>query len=281
MPLKRFPATSPISTLLDVLASDGGMILEGLFPVSTIRQMAAAVYEYSTSFLPGNATQGLGQDGKEFVGGNTVRFSSLGKISPAYFDMLENDVFAQLADAILLPNCGSYWVNTGQAMLIGPGSKAQPLHRDCMNWAPYCAPLWPNCPDITLSAIIALDDVDEAVGATRVIPGSHAWEAASDNGDPSQTVPAEMGVGDALIYTGKLVHGGGANTTSERWRRAMHLSFVAGWLTPEEASPLDYTAEDLVNCSQRVRRLLGHRSYDPRPHYGGGLWLRHVSEMGD
>ena len=90
-----------------------------------------------------------------------------------------------------------------------------------------------------------------------------------------------MGPGDALIYSGKVVHGGGANRTVDRYRKAMHLSFVAGWLVPEESSPLDYTDEELADRSPRVQRLLGHRSYDPRPHPGGGLWLRHVQKIED
>ena len=62
-----------------------------------------------------------------------------------------------------------------------------------------------------------------------------------------------MGPGDALVYTGKLVHGGGANLTPDRWRRAMHLSYVVGWLTPEESSPIDYSDEDLEGQSEDVK----------------------------
>lgn len=279
--LQRLPATAAFQDILGVLDEDGGLIVQGMFPVATIVEMAGAIDAASHRFRPGGATQGLGQDGKQFVGRNTIRFARLGKLSPRFFDMLENRLYQQLADAVLLPNCGSYWVNTGQAMLIGPGSDAQVLHRDCLNWLQYCAPLWPNCPEITLSAMIALDDVDEAVGATRVIPGSHRWTNLADSGDPDQTVPAELQPGDALVYSGKLVHGGGANITAGRWRKAMHLSFVVGWLVPEESSPLDYSDEDLAELSPRVQRLLGHRSYDPRPLHGGGLWLRDANKIED
>ena len=197
-------------------------------------------------------------------------------MSPAFFQLLDNPVYAAIADAVLLPICGSYWVNTGQAMLIGPESPAQGLHRDCENWPQLCAALWPNCPDVTVSAMIALDDVTEELGATRVIPGSHRWSDIRDRGTPEMTVPAEMRPGDALVYSGKLVHGGGANRTTDRWRLAMHLSFLVGWLTPEESSPLDYSDADLAGQSARVQRLLGHRSYAPQPQPGGGLWLRNV-----
>jgi ectoine hydroxylase-related dioxygenase (phytanoyl-CoA dioxygenase family) len=281
MALERLRATSPTGTMLDVLAADGGVIVEGIFPRQTIAAMAEAVRDASKAFAPGGATQGVGKDGKKFVGANTIRFSGLGKLSPAFFEMLDNAVYRELADAILLPSCGSYWVNSGQAMLIGPGSEAQVLHRDCMNWPQVCAPAWPSCPEVTLSAMIALDHVDEELGATRVLPGSHKSPNFVEHWDPALTVPAELEPGDALIYSGKVVHGGGANRTADRWRKAMHLSFLVGWLTPEESSPIDYSDEDLAPYSQRVQRLLGHRSYDPRPHFGGGLWLRHANKIED
>lgn len=279
--LKRLSASAPIAQALGALEEDGGVVIEGMFATSTIRAMAEAVETAAARFAPGGQTQGLGADGKGFAGANTTRFSSLGKLSPAFLDMLENDFYRQMADAVLLPNCGSYWVNTGQAMLIGPGSPAQVLHRDCMNWSQYCMPLWPNCPEITLSAMIALDEVTEDLGATRVIPGSHKQQGYYEMWDAAQTVPAEMNVGDAFLYTGKVVHGGGANLTKDRWRKAMHLSFLVGWLTPEESSPIDYTDEDLAAASPRVQRLLGHRSYDPRPLFGGGLWLRNANKIED
>ena len=281
MSLERLRAPAPVATMLEVLDEDGGFIVEGIFARETIKAMSDAVMAASEDFAPGGATQGVGQSGKKFVGANTIRFSSLGKLSPAFFDMLDNPLYAALADAVLLPQCGSYWVNSGQAMLIGPQSEAQMLHRDCMNWPQYCAPLWPNCPEITLSAMIALDTVDEDLGATRVLPGSHKETAFVDAWDQGKTVPAELDVGDALIYSGKVVHGGGANRTKDRWRKAMHLSFLVGWLTPEESSPIDYSDEELSGRSARVQRLLGHRSYDPRPRFGGGLWLRHANKIED
>ena len=97
----------------------------------------------------------------------------------------------------------------------------------------------------------------------------------------AESVPAELAPGDAFVYSGKTLHGGGANRTVDRWRRALHLSFVVVWLTPEEANALDYAPGELDGRSPRVQRLLGHRSYDPRPHIGGGLWLRHVRLIED
>jgi len=164
-------------------------------------------------------------------------------------------------------------------MYIGPGEPAQVLHRDGNNWWEFVSRTWPNSPEVTISAMIGLDDVTEELGATRVVPGSHRWEELSRFEDDLETVPAELGPGDALIYSGQVLHGGGANQTLDRTRRAMHLSFVAGWLTPEESNAIDHTTAELADQSPRVQRLLGHRSYDPRPHRGGGLWLKDVKAI--
>ncbi len=277
--LTRLPATAPVADMLEAFERDGGLIVERLFPRAVIDEMAAAAEARAAEVAPGSATQGLGEDGASFVGANTIRFSSLGRLSPAFFDMLDNEVFAALADAILLPSCGSYWVNTGQVMYIGPGEPAQVLHRDANNWWEFVNRTWPDSPEITLSTMIGLETTTEELGATRVAPGTHRSGDLHRFGE-AESVPAELEPGDALVYSGYVFHGGGENRTTDRWRRAMHLSFVAGWLTPEESCALDYTEADLAGCSDRVRRLLGHRSYDPRPHPGGGLWLRDVKAIG-
>ncbi|MEM9201923.1 MAG: phytanoyl-CoA dioxygenase family protein [Actinomycetota bacterium] len=277
-PLTRLPADAPLDEIMAIYRRDGGVIVEAMFDRATIDAMREAADRRAPAFPPGTATQGMGAAGAAFVGANTVRFSSLPLLDDAYFDMLDNACFAAIADAVLLPHCGSYWVNTGQIMYIGPGEQAQGLHRDAENWPQYMRSVWPDAVDITISAMIGIDDVTEELGATRVVPGSHRWTDLDDRaGHPS--VPAELDPGDALIYSGYVLHGGGANQTTNRWRKAMHLSFVAGWLTPEESCALDFPLGGLDERSPRVQRLLGHRSYTPMPHPGGGLWLRHVQAI--
>lgn len=277
--LERIHSTAPLEEILAIYERDGGLIIEEMVTLDVIDELRAAADVYAAGVTPGSANQGLGDDGKAFVGARTIRFSSLGLLSPAYFTLLDNPVFAAVADAVLLPNCGSYWVNTGQVMYINPGQPAQAIHRDANNWWQFVEATWPNSPEITVSAMIGLEDVTEELGATRVVPGSHRAKEL-ERMTEAESVPAELGPGDALIYSGYTQHGGGANST-DRVRRAMHLSFVAGWLTPEEASPIDFRTEDLADQSPRVQRVLGHRSYDPRPLQGGGLWLRHVKAIED
>jgi len=104
MALQKIPANAPLQQMLNALKADGGLIIEGMFTTELITTMHEALTAAAHAFTPGAATQGLGEDGKAFVGAQTIRFSSLGKITPAYFQMLDNPLYAALADAILLPH---------------------------------------------------------------------------------------------------------------------------------------------------------------------------------
>lgn len=47
-------------------------------------------------------------------------------------------------------------------------------------------------------------------GATLVVPGSHKWDPERSP-KKEEAVPAELDVGDVLIFNGNVYHGGGAN----------------------------------------------------------------------
>lgn len=108
-----------------------------------------------------------------------------------------------------------------------------------------------DTPELTLSAIIALAEVTADMGATRLVLGSHrdasagtshegnadnanaevdtgAHDGTEDNASREATsVPAELQLGDAVLYSGNVLHSGGCNSTADRWREAIHLSFVS------------------------------------------------------
>lgn len=86
---------------------------------------------------------------------------------------------------------GAYWLNTAQVIDIGPGNKAQPLHRDLENNYPFVT-MGPSGPEAANNFLIALTDFTEENGATRVIPGSHLWPDFTNKGTPEMTIPAEI-----------------------------------------------------------------------------------------
>ena len=96
--------------MLLALETDGALIVDGMFDTQTIEVMRAAADARAAKVVPGSATQGLGDDGAAFVGANTIRFSSLGRLSTAYFDMLDKPGFSQRS---LMRYCCPPAVRTG------------------------------------------------------------------------------------------------------------------------------------------------------------------------
>ena len=266
--LRTVDRSAAIDEVLAVLDADGGVIIGDLLTPSA-RQ--AIVDELAASL---DGTSPGSKSGMElwerFHGASTKRFCGLAARSRTFVDhALLNPMFLALADRLLLPNCADYWLNTGQVMAVGPGEQAQYLHRDENNWPEAVA----ANREITVSCMFALGDFTIDNGATVVVPGSQNRPPALVRGDdpsPEQMAYATMPAGSGMVYTGKVVHGAGANTT-EYWRYGMHVSFVVGWLRPEEASPLviDWDLASLL--PERARTLLGWSSYQSVG--GGRTWL--------
>ena len=169
-------------------------------------------------------------------------------------------------------------MGAAQVIQIGPGNKAQPLHRDQGQY-PVFDLLGPKAPEATINFLVALTDFTEENGATRVIPGSNLWEDYSDMGSRDQTIPATMKAGDAILMSGKTVHGGGENKTTEELRRGLAFTLQCSYLTPEEANPFIISLETIKELSPRAQRILGFRSQFPKS--SPGLWQSDYCELSD
>lgn len=253
------------------LADDGAVIVESFLSPDLLRRLNEELDVLIERASPGSRSDdALWQ---MFHGANTKRFTRLAALCPSFWEILRQPLLRAAADALLLPSCGKYWMNTAQMMVVGPGEPAQFLHRDQDNWPFFSTTLGAKGPEITLSAMIALTEFTDARGATRVVPGSHLWDDYEVQADPANTVPAEMPAGAAMLYSGKVIHGAGHNQTEAEWRRGLHVSFLLGWLTPEEANPLSTPWHVARTLPDDIQELLGWGSYDPTPHLGGRLWM--------
>jgi ectoine hydroxylase-related dioxygenase (phytanoyl-CoA dioxygenase family) len=177
--------------------------------------------------------------------------------------MMDDARVAAVADHFLLPHCGSYCLNTGQLMEIGPGEPAQVLHRDDLNWPG-------SNPRLTYSVhtITALTDFTSHNGATVVAPGSHLWDDPNRYPSGDELTQAVMPAGSMLLYTGQLVHGAGENRTQAERRRAIEMSFALGWLRTEENHCLAIPLETACRWPERIQMLLGFRGYEHRTPAG-------------
>ena len=246
----RCPVNTSVTELSEIVRCNGGVVIEGLLTqgeTSTVHdQLQPHVEKRSPGFR-----EDAGDD--EFYGRKTVRIQGLAAKSRQFVDsILLNEILLGIADNILLANCGNYWMSQAETIYIAPGNPAQTLHRDDINWS-FAAK---QGIDLQMSVLVALGDYDAEVGATRVVPFSHR-DGYNSPIDSSLAQPVELQPGDALVYLGSLAHGGGANTSENRIRKALYMGFLLGWLTPEEAVPLAIPLEIAQTLPERARSLLG------------------------
>jgi ectoine hydroxylase-related dioxygenase (phytanoyl-CoA dioxygenase family) len=275
--LQSVPRDTPVDEILAIVARDGGVILKDFLTRDQIDRFNADVEPAMQALRPGSTHEN--EIVQAFHGSNTKRLTNLVTLSPTFRnEIIDHDLVHDLCDAAFLEESGTYWMTTAQVIEIGPGNDAQMLHRDLENWYPFIG-MGKNGPEVCLNFLIAFTDFTEENGATRVIPGSNHWDDFEDRGTPGQTVPAEMQAGDALFFSGKTAHGGGANRTAGEYRRAVAFALNPGFLTGEEAYPFLVDRDVAKALSPRVQRILGFRSQYPIG--SPGLWQVDYAELGD
>lgn len=261
--LERFSAKTEIDweKVWRTFDRDGGLIVEDFIAPELLGRLQRELGPLVSAKTPGSTTEGLWT---EFHGEQTKRITGLPCHSPAFVELLCDERYRAMGDRYL--GQGEYWLNTGQLICIGPGETPQLLHRDELNW-----PQALREQEITVTAIFALTDFTEQNGATVIAPGSGHWPGALPPVAPEQTCRAVMPAGSALLYSGKVIHGGGANATEDEWRVGIHAGFCCGWLRAEENFQLTIPLEKAKAFPESVQYLLGFRSYSPE--LGGRLGL--------
>ncbi|NMO03171.1 phytanoyl-CoA dioxygenase family protein [Gordonia sp. TBRC 11910] len=164
----------------------------------------------------------------------------------------------------------TYQIGATQCIQIHPGQGLQPLHRDDSIF--YT--VHPGRTD-GIGVMTAVSDFTEANGATRVIPGSHLWD---DERMPlvSETIPAEMTAGSAVMWLAGTYHGGGQNVTDDSVRTGAILGFFRGYLRQEENHYLSLSLDEIRQMPREIQDLLGFTASNP---YMG--WIEYNGEMAD
>jgi ectoine hydroxylase-related dioxygenase (phytanoyl-CoA dioxygenase family) len=280
--LVRLPFGTDAAAVKAVLARDGGLVLTGCLTRAQVDAVNRDLDPLIGPLRQGNF--GVGEDNfvAAFYGGKTKRLQHCVKYSQVYREaFLASPVLARYIAEILPGRPGRHALFASQAIDIHPGETAQPLHRDGGTMAPALGLDRPDSVELVANTLLALTDITEEMGATRVIPGSHAWPDFTDVGAPAQTIPATMNAGDALLLTGKLSHGGGANTTADRSRRVISTSFCISFLAPEEAWPFAITVEEARSYPPIVQAMLGFHSITMRGEEPGFLWRLEARPLED
>lgn len=257
-----------LTEILAVLAQDGGVIVHNMLSPQVVADLLSELAPQSENSQVGPKSSN--ENVNHFWGQQTKRFTRLAQRSQTFADeVLVHPTLTGVADELLKPYCASYWMNTGQMMIVMPGGAPQYMHRDSDDWPAMCSPSAPPC---QISCMFALSDFTAENGATRVAPGSHLWSDYSRQAADDEITQAVMPAGSGMIYLGKTLHSAGANKTESEARFGMHLSYVLGWLTPEEAGCLGVTEDRAKTFTKQQQQLLGYRCYDASDLNGGRLW---------
>ena len=267
MELRTVSRHDPLDAVWEALNVDGAVIVTDFLDSDLLARFRADMEAAATERVAGTRSDNPAV--QHFWGANTVRFARLAQRSTAFVEILTDPFYLSIADGVLGPQSVDYWMNTGQMMIIGPGERGQVIHRDADNWRTMCRP---DGFEVTLSCMFAITDFTAEAGATVVVPGSHRWDDYRRRPEPHEMCQAVMPAGAGMIYTGRVLHGGGPNTTTDTNRYGLHLSYVLDWLTPEEAGPLSTDWDRVRSLPERAQRLLGWRSSGNRDRFGARLW---------
>ncbi|WP_375196248.1 phytanoyl-CoA dioxygenase family protein [Sphingobium sp.] len=175
---------------------------------------------------------------------------------PFFRDILEHELPLHITREILGPQTldESYLVHSYGANVTRPGSAQQGIHRDRSGAIPLSAGA------AQTRFIWCLDDFVEENGATRMVPGSHRDIEPQSWTVQYESVPAEAPAGSVLIYTDLLLHGTGANVSTDLERAGVIVGYCPPWWKPMINFPMTTDPDVLKGSSRILRQILGYSS---------------------
>jgi len=229
------------------LAQSGYCVLRRALDPSVIAALAA---DLAPSFAATPMCQGV------FYGNRTRRFGALLRRSRHAEALVRHCDVLAIAERMLLPWCERIALNLTQAVEIHPGAPPQFPHRDQDMWAGPKGSL-----EYLVNVMWPIDPFTEVNGGTRLWPGSHDDQDTAGLPEELAIVP-EIGPGDALLFLGSTLHGGGGNRSTAP-RRGVIVSYCLGWLKPFELQWLVYPPAVARSFSTELAALVGYAQHRP------------------
>ncbi|MET0899585.1 MAG: phytanoyl-CoA dioxygenase family protein [Mycobacterium sp.] len=245
--LTHVPATTPADELVEHLRRDNYVIVDNLVPVSMMDAIEEEVAPYIDSTPNGY---------NPILGTKTRRTGALIARSATCRELIQNPTILGTV-AGFLGHASAFQLMLTQIISIEPGESAQGLHRDQVAWDFFP---FPEDYHVQCNMLWALSDYTAEMGATRLVPGSHLpGSRAPKEYTDADIVQAEMSRGSVLIYSGKIVHSGGANKTTDKVRRAININYSVGWVRQEENQYLSVPMEIAKTLDDDLLKLMGYQ----------------------
>ncbi|KAH6714158.1 hypothetical protein BKA61DRAFT_735681 [Leptodontidium sp. MPI-SDFR-AT-0119] len=248
------PKTTP-ELIESLLSRDGAVVIKSLASPSLCAQIR-------TDLKPHFEADRVDKSG--FFPSTTQRATGLFAHSDSCVELALTPLFQTVAEKVL-NSTYTYWEGqktktvTGKPQIastvgfrINPGGKQQALHRDDADYHTRNIDM-----PVMLGCVTAVTRTTKENGATVVIPKSHLWGPDRCPLD-EEAIPAELEIGDAMIFVGNVYHAGGANTTKDEARETVGIFMCKGTLRQEENQYLMVPPEVAKRLSPRALRLLGY-----------------------
>jgi ectoine hydroxylase-related dioxygenase (phytanoyl-CoA dioxygenase family) len=251
------PATSASQDVAQRLADDGYVVVTGMMDAAGLQAARADLSRVLQTTKTGR---------NFFEGFDTQRVYALFAKTRMFDQAAVDPLLLGVLDHVL----GHYQLSAPVGICIGPGEKAQILHRDDSIY-----PVPEPHPPLVVNTMWPLDEFTAENGATRFIPGSHRWEPGRQPTPDDPVETAVMSPGSVMFYLGSLWHGGGANQTAAS-RLGVILEYCSAWLRQQENHCLAVPRDTVRELPERLQELLGYNIYPPFVGYVDGRHPRKV-----
>lgn len=230
-----------------LLYREGWCAIEGALDSDVIRALEV---DLEPAFAATPLCQGA------FYGARTRRFGGLLARSPLAAQLVMHPLILEVVERMLLPWCERIALNLTQAIEIRPGALPQLPHRDQDMWQGPKGSV-----EYLVNVMWPLTAFTDDNGGTRLWQGSHLDQDVALLPEDEAIVPS-VSPGDALIFLGSTLHGGGGNRSGAP-RRGIIISYCLGWLKPFELQWLVYPPAVARYFSPELASLVGYAQHRP------------------
>lgn len=265
--VEKIDVNESIDLFINALKKDGVVIVKNFATHQDLDNSLKEVQPYLDNDKP--------WEGKLFPPETKRCFRLIGRSKTVREKFFENEVYQKCSEYFLNRTTKNYYddkptfytslplLSMSMTMAIGPGGKAQRIHRDDKNH--HATHIKSNeyimGNDLLVGLMVPTCKTTVENAATQIIPGSHLW---GDDRPPyrDELISAELEKGEAVILLGSLYHCGATNYSNSI--RPMHIMFQCpGMYRQEEIPWLSYSVDQVKTFSPLVQQRLGYKSSPP------------------
>ncbi len=180
-----------------------------------------------------------------------IRVYHLPEWDPVFIELLRHPVAKVLVEALLGPQA---IVSNFTANVALPGSGSMNVHSDQALVVP---PPWLE--PWAMNVIWCLDDVHDANGATRYVPGSQSYTRFEDVPENliEQSLAFSAPAGSIIAMDGRVWHTSGENVTENERRAMMFAYYTRDFIRPQVNWAVILSDETQAGLDEEGRQMFG------------------------